>query len=47
MITDHINKGDLSVEYCPMDVMLGDYFTKPLQGTKFEEFQRRILGKVV
>ena len=47
MITDHINKGELSVKYCPTDIMLGDYFTKPLQGTKFEEFRRQIMGKVV
>ena len=25
MVTNHINKGDLSVEYCPTNKMLGDY----------------------
>ena len=46
MVTNHISKGDLSVKYCPTNSMLGDYFTKPLQGRKFKEFQRRIMGIV-
>ena len=46
MITDHINKNDLSVKHCLTDLMVGDYFTKPLQGTKFEEFRKRIMGIV-
>ena len=37
-ITDRINKGDLSVEYCPTFDMVGDFFTKPLQGKLFLKF---------
>jgi CobQ-like glutamine amidotransferase family enzyme len=44
-MTDQINKGNASVEYCPTGQMLGDYFTKPLQGQKFIEFRKAILGE--
>ena len=43
-ITDQISKGNLKVEYCPTETMVGDYFTKPLQGIKFIEFRKAILG---
>ena len=44
LITDHIKKGDLTVKWCPTDKMLGDYYTKPVQGTKFKEFRKQIMG---
>ena len=43
-ITDQINKGNLKVDYCPTETMIGDYFTKPLQGTRFTEFRKAIMG---
>ena len=43
-VTDHVEKGNLAVEYCPTDVMVGDYMTKPCQGLKFEKFRRTIMG---
>jgi hypothetical protein len=43
-VTDRVKRGDLRIEYCPTDDMLGDFFTKPLQGSKFREFRRRILN---
>ena len=43
-ITDQIEKGNATVEHCPTDVMVGDFMTKPLQGTKFREFRKDILG---
>ena len=46
MVTNHISKGDLSVKHCPTEDMIGDYFTKPLQGVKFEEFRAKIMGFV-
>ncbi len=33
-ITDNIRRGKLSVKHCPTNSMLGDYFTKPQQGTR-------------
>jgi hypothetical protein len=42
-ITDRINKNELSVEYCPTEEMVGDFFTKPLQGKLFYKFRCLIM----
>lgn len=44
MVTDYIKKGQLEIVYCPTDEMIGDYFTKLLQGTKFSEVRKVIMG---
>ena len=44
-IANQVEKGKLGVEYCPTDEMVGDYMTKPLQGRKFEEFVKTIMGE--
>jgi hypothetical protein len=44
-IADQVEKGNLKIKYCPTDQMLGDYMTKPLQGKKFTEFRKSIMGK--
>ena len=41
---DRIANGEFKVEYCPTDQMLADYFTKPLQGSKFVMFRDMVLG---
>ena len=33
------------MEYCPTDLMLADYFTKPLQGKLFRRYWNIIMGK--
>jgi hypothetical protein len=43
-VTDRISADELNVEYCPTLEMLGDYFTKPLQGSLFRKFRNNILG---
>ena len=43
-LTDQVQKKNLSVVYCPTDAMTADYFTKPLQGAKFQKFRALILG---
>jgi hypothetical protein len=43
-LTDRISAKELNVEYCPTLEMLGDYFTKPLQGSLFCKFRNTILG---
>ena len=43
-ISDQVNQGNLNVQYCPMDEMIGDFMTKPLQGFKFQKFWKAILG---
>jgi hypothetical protein len=44
-ITDQIHNNELSVEYCPTEEMIGDYFTKPLQGKLFYKFRQRIMNR--
>ena len=44
-IKDNIQKGFLKVMHVGTSEMLGDFFTKPLQGSKFSEFQDLTLGK--
>ena len=43
-ITDSIIKQEASVKCCPTFDMIGDYFTKVLQGSQFCWFQNTILG---
>ena len=43
-LTDQIEKGNISIQYCPTDEMIGDYMNKPLQGEKFRKFRKDILN---
>ncbi|WP_288992819.1 polyprotein of Ty1/Copia retrotransposon [uncultured Marinobacter sp.] len=43
-LTDQVEKGNVSIVYCPTDDMIGDFHTKPLQGEKFRKFRNAILG---
>ena len=43
-IKDCIDKGKLNVEYCPTNEMVADFFTKPLQGIKFNKFRKAIMN---
>jgi hypothetical protein len=43
-VTDRIEAGELTVEYCPTGEMIGDFFTKPLQGSDFRRFRNLILN---
>jgi hypothetical protein len=45
-ITDHIDKGDVSLVWCPTGDMIGDFMTKPLQGALFWKFRDQIMGVV-
>ena len=38
-VTDHIQKGDVSVEWCPTGDMIGDFLTKPNQVALFKRFR--------
>ena len=44
IISDQVNQGNLDVMYCPTDERIGDFMTKPLQGSKFVKFQKAIMG---
>jgi hypothetical protein len=37
-VTDRIEANEVTVEYCPTGEMMGDFFTKPLQGSAFRKF---------
>jgi hypothetical protein len=43
-LTDQVEKGNVTIVYCPTDDMVGDFHTKPLQGEKFRKFQNAIIG---
>ena len=43
-ITDRVNKGELSVVWCPTGDMIGNFATKPLQGALFRKFRDQIMG---
>ena len=34
----------ITIEYCPTDEMIGDFFTKPLGGSKFRRFRNIIMN---
>ena len=43
-ITDLIERNELQIEYCPMNDMIADYFTKPVVGAKFINFRKKIMN---
>ena len=43
-VTDRIAHGDLAVKYCPTDMLIADFYTKPLQGKLFRLFRNLILN---
>ena len=43
-VTDRANCGEIKLQHCPTTEMLGDYFTKPLQGGLFTKFRDRIVN---
>ncbi len=43
-IKDRIDIEGIDVQYCPTGQMLADFFTKPLQGSLFEEISRSDIG---
>ena len=43
-VTDLIKRKEIDMKYCPTDLMLADYMTKPLSGTKFHQFRKKIMN---
>ena len=43
-ITDRVKKGEIKIAYCPTKEMVGDFFTKPLQGSLFTKLRDRIMN---
>ena len=45
-VTDRIQKGDVSVKWCPTGDTTGDFLTKPNKGVHFKRFRDAIMGVV-
>ena len=43
-VKDRIGRGDISLEHCPTEGMIADFFTKPLQGRQFELFRDLVMN---
>ena len=43
-IGDYIERDEVVVKYVPTLEMTSDYFTKPLQGSLFDELRNKIMG---
>ena len=43
-IKDRTRAAGIKIRHCPTEQMLGDFFTKPLQGSLFRKFRDAILG---
>ena len=43
-VTDQVIRGNVVIEYCPTDQMMGDYMTKPLQGRIFNRWRDAIMN---
>ena len=42
-----VNKGEVSVVWCPTGDMIGYHMTKPLQGDIFRKFRDKIMGVIL
>ena len=43
-IVDRLKKEQMEIEYCPTGMMLGDFVTKPFQGSLFRKIQDAFMG---
>ena len=43
-VKDRIESGEVAIRYCPTGDMIGDFFTKPLQGSLFRKFRNILLN---
>jgi hypothetical protein len=45
-LKDLIQRGVIDLEYCPTKIMIGDFFTKPLQGADFKRLKAVVMGQI-
>ena len=43
-IKDRVASGEVKIEHCPTKDMVGNFFTKPLQGAQFTKFRDEIMN---
>jgi hypothetical protein len=44
-VRDLLERGIISLEHCSSDIMIADFFTKPIQGQKFQIFRDIIMNQ--
>jgi len=43
-VTNLVERKEVTIEYCPTDEMIADFFTKPLVGSKFGKEKKKIMN---
>jgi hypothetical protein len=43
-VADRVKSQEIEIKHCPTDDMTGDFFTKPLQGSKFIRFRNAVMN---
>lgn len=43
-VKDKVAADEVKIKHCPTDMMLADFFTKPLQGTLFRKMRDQIMN---
>ena len=43
-VTDQARAKRITIDYCPTEDMIADFFTKPLQGGQFRKFRNKIMN---
>ena len=43
-VKDRVDKKEFVIQYCPTELMVADFFTKPIQGALFRAFRAVIMG---
>ena len=43
-VKDLIDRGFITIVYCPTENIIADFFTKPLQGTLFNKMREKVIG---
>jgi hypothetical protein len=45
-IKDRVDSGEIDIVHCPTEMMVADFFTKPLQGALFKKLKSVIMGEI-
>jgi hypothetical protein len=45
-LKDRVARGEVDILYCPTEMMIADFFTKPLQGALFRKLKSVIMGEI-
>ena len=43
-VTNLVERKEVTIEYCPTEEMMADFFTKPLVGSKFGKEKKKIMN---